>query len=83
MDGISYLEKLELQKRLDNLILKELVLLKKFDGQVCKKCGFVLGGSNKGVKKYYCEHVSKVVDDKLKAESESLTGEIMPFQMCQ
>jgi len=81
MNSLNYLIKNDLYNELDNLIIKELKFSLEYDGLTCKKCGSVQGTAQKGVKKYYCEHISARIDKKLKKESEEITQRAFLFML--
>lgn len=78
-EGLKYLMKNDLNIELDHLIIKHLKLSKEYDGTKCNKCGFIQGTEYKGVKKSYCEHLTKKVDKKLKKEKINITKRIFIF----
>lgn len=77
--GLRYLIKNDLNTELDKIIIKHLKLSKEYDGTKCKKCGFVQGTEYKGVRKSYCEHLTKKIDKKLKKEKINVTKRIFIF----
>jgi len=76
--GLRYLQKLDIEKEWDKLLIKEYLTLYSYDGIVCKKCGTIQGKPNKklGIKKYYCDWVGKKVNKKLKKEKEKIMNKI-------
>lgn len=65
-------DKKEINSRLDKLIIVDLMISSIYDGLKCKKCGIIQGTAQKGVDKYYCEHLSEKVDKILKPISKEL-----------
>lgn len=81
MNPQRHLDKNNLDNELDNLIVKWLIIAKNYDGKTCKKCGSLQGSRFRGVDKYYCEHITKLIDKKLKKEKEKITMEIFSFMV--
>ena len=79
MNSLNYLIKNVLNTELDNLIIQHLKLSKEYDGTKCEMCGFIQGTEYKGVKKSYCEHLTKKIDKKLKNEKINVTKRIFIF----
>jgi len=77
MTSLNYLKRLDSERDLDNLISNRFKMIFSHDGEKCVKCGVVQGKPLKGFRKYYCEHLSKKVDKKLKKEKEKITGRII------
>lgn len=83
MNCLNYLIRNDINSELDELIIKWLMIAKEHDNKPCKKCGLVQGTLNFGVEKYYCEHITKLVDNKLKKEKKEITKKIFLFTTCQ
>lgn len=66
---------LRFQTKMDVLIALELLLCKLHDGWACKTCKMIQGEENKGIKKYYCQHVEAKITNELKDYSEKVTLE--------
>lgn len=62
--------------RLDKLIALKLIASSFYDGDTCKKCHIIQGVPNKGIKKYYCEHITYEIDKMLLPLSKKISKEI-------
>ena len=62
---------------LDKLIEEELKLSSIFDGTICSKCKTMQGGEYKGVKKYYCEHITALIDKAIKKDKQEIIRRIL------
>jgi hypothetical protein len=82
MTSLEYLRKIGIEEDLDKTLFFHLILTIKHNGEICKKCGIIQGQQFKGFRKYYCEHLTKKIDQKLKKQKESVTMKIMDF-VCQ
>ena len=63
--------------KIDNLLYNNLIFTKSFDGFKCRKCGIIQGLPNKGFKRYYCEHITKRIDDYQKEDTKEISDEIV------
>jgi flavodoxin len=77
--GLKYLIKKELDEELDNIFLLSVLMFKKCNGQKCSICGIVQGQPHKGWENYYCEHLEKEINKKLKEKKEKITKKIFLF----
>ena len=60
-----------------------MILASYYDNKKCSKCGTTQGILNFGVKKYYCQHITDLIDNKLKKEKKEITKKIFAFTMYQ
>ena len=52
---------------------------KEQEKEICEKCGIIQGTTNKGVKRYYCGHISARIDQRLKKESKKIFNKVCMF----
>lgn len=71
------MDKEELNKRLDTLIAIKLLASSLYDGVFCVKCNIIQGREKKGVKKYYCKHITKEIDNMMLPLSKRITREFI------
>ena len=64
-------------KKIDKLVYDNLIFTKSFNGIKCNRCGVIQGLPNKGFKRYYCEHITKRIDDYQKEETKRISDEIV------
>ena len=81
--GLKYLIKNEINEELDNLFLLSLYHFLKFDGQICPICKIKQGSKYKGWNKYYCSHIEKEVNKKIKEKQKKITDKIFIFTSYQ
>lgn len=74
-ESLSYLLKDDINKELDSLIFEELIHYKNNIGKKCNICGIVQGNPYYGWNKYFCIHIEKEIDKKVKEEKEKITKE--------
>ena len=67
----------KIENKLDKMIAIEILYSELFDGWACEVCGIILGEERKGVKKYYCEHLTKKVDKLFNPINKKITREAM------
>lgn len=79
MNSLKYLIKNDLNNELDLLLEQERKMSLEYYGKICKKCGVKQGLENKGVKKYYCGHISARIDQRLKKESKKIFKKVFIF----
>lgn len=82
MTSLNSLRRIGIDNELDNIILRHLKLTYESNGIVCKKCGIIQGEPFKGFSKYYCEHLTKRIDKKVKKENKLVAIRVMDL-MCQ
>ena len=66
------LDRLKVEYDLNNIIKEHFSILSENEDKVCKRCGVIQGKPNKGFDKYYCRHLTKKIDNKLKKEKEEI-----------
>ena len=66
-----------IEEELDKLIVSHIKLTVEHEGKICKTCGIIQGKTSKGFEKYYCEHLTKKIDKKLKKENKLITMKII------
>lgn len=81
--GLKYLIKNELDEELDEIFLVSLVLYKKHNGEKCPRCGIIQGQPHKGWENFYCKHLERTINEKLKEKKEKITKKIFLFTACQ
>lgn len=47
-------------------------ITKSYDGKICSICGVEQGSSMNGFKHFYCEHLTKSIDERLKKQKQIL-----------
>lgn len=66
------------------MVLQELFLLNKEEGVVCDKCKTIQGKPKNGFKKYYCIHLRKKVQGKIKKEKiKKIVGNILSINFSE
>jgi hypothetical protein len=81
MKPSEYLKKVRIEEELDKNVLKHMELTIKHNGKKCNICGVIQGKSNKGFKRFYCEHLTKKIDKKIKKQNERVCLKVMDL-MC-
>ena len=76
LNALKYLEKRELLEELDYSNIKYLLLTTKYEGYICKVCGIIQGKPNKGFQRYFCKHITKLIDNKMKKENKKIIEKI-------
>lgn len=82
-DELKYLIKNEINNELDNIFIISLFLYNKHNGEKCSSCGIIQGKPHKGWERYYCEHLEREINKKLKEKKEKITKKIFLFTAYQ
>ena len=82
LNSLDYLSRVRIEEELDRIIHLHLKLTIESNGEICKKCGIIQGESFKGFSHYYCEHLTKEIDKRLKKRNDMIAVRVMDL-MCQ
>ena len=77
LNSLNYLKRIRIDEELDKVIIKHMKLTYGSNGTICNKCGIIQGESLKGFKRYYCDHLTKKIDKKLKKENKLIAMKVM------
>ena len=77
IDSNFYLNKVKLEAEMDDLFFDYVDLLSRCETQKCKVCGVIPGMPLKGFDKYYCDHIHRRIDRKLKRKQKGLSNKMV------